>query len=397
MSEGSNDPRQRKVLNVLFDDRYGGPPKRVIEVAEVLSMAGVETTVCLPEGSGNASEAALGQNLNVLRVAFSRIPNPGDISRVIKWLFHFPGDVWRFFRILRREKPDIVHVNGAFFLPPAFGAKLARIPVVWHLNDTVVPPKAAVVLGLIVHWLADIIVVSAEAVGRHYGLERTDYSVIYPPVNVDRFKAVNGSAARKRGDVPRIALVANWNRIKGIEYFIRAAAIVRGQFSNVEFHFVGARFMDNQETYSADLERLIEELELRSNVVYHGFVIKVEEVLKDISILVLSSFTEAFPMALLEAMACSIPVVATNVGGVRELLLADVAHPAGILVPARNPEAMANAIIRLLNNTEERLFLGANGRRSSQQSFSLEVCAKRHRDVYDRVFGRRVCQEKDMA
>ncbi|MGB3680993.1 MAG: glycosyltransferase family 4 protein [Rubrobacteraceae bacterium] len=374
-----------KVVNVLFDDRYGGPQKRVLQVAKSLAGCGVQTVLCLPEGKGNTASIALEGGVDVSRVPFGRIPRPRELTNVLRWLFGLPGDVRRFMELFRRELPDVVHVNGAFFLAPAIAAKLAKIPLVWHLNDTVVPSRAAVVFGVLVRGLADRIVVAAEAVAKHYAVTASSYTVIYAPVDIEGFlvAGTEPGGTESGGTVARVGLVANWNPLKGLEYFVRAAALVRYELgSEVEFVIAGAR-LDTHSGYAHRVEGLIGELDLHSSVRELGFLPSVAPMLETLDVLVLSSTAEASPMVVLEGMAAGVPVVATDVGGVREMLLGDLARPAGVVVPPRDPEAMSGAILSLLNNPEEAGRLGKNGRRLAEERFSLEICARRHLEVYE--------------
>ena len=322
--------------------------------------------------------------VGVLRVSFGRIPRPREPASVLRWLSGLPGDVRRFVESFRRELPDVVHVNGAFFLAPAIAAKLARISLVWHMNDTVVPRRAAAVFGVLVRGLADRIVVAAEAVARHYAVTSAPHTVIYAPVDVDGFRVAGTDSGRI---VARVGLVANWNPLKGLEYFVRAAALVREELEgDVEFVIAGAR-LDTHEGYAHRVESLIDELDLRPAVQDLGFLPSVAPVLETLDALILSSTAEASPTVVLEGMAAGVPVVATDVGGVREMLLGDPARPAGIVVPPRDPEAMSGAILRLLEDPDEAARLGKNGRQLTEERFSLEICAQRHLEVYENLAG----------
>lgn len=371
------------ILNVLFDDRYGGPQKRVLQVAEELTGRGVRTILCLPEGKGNTASIASERGVDVRRVSFGRTPRPREPLNVVRWVLGLPGDVWRFVKLFRRERPDAVHVNGAFFLSPAVAAKLAGVPLVWHLNDTLVPKRAAVVLGALVRGLADQIVVAAEAVAGHYAVASSPYLVIYAPVDVEELRPAG--RGHQEGELDRVGLIANWNPLKGLEYFVRAAALVRGYSGRrVEFAIAGAR-LDTHSEYARSIEELIEELGLSSAIRGLGFLPSVATFLETLDVLVLSSTTEASPMVVLEGMAAGVPVVAADVGGVRELLLGDPERPAGLVVPPRDPEAISRAILRLLEKPDEASRMGENGRLLAEECFSLQTCARRHLAVYESV------------
>jgi glycosyltransferase involved in cell wall biosynthesis len=127
---------------------------------------------------------------------------------------------------------------------------------------------------------------------------------------------------------------------------------------------------------------MIDELGLRACTRDHGFVDSVAPLLKEMDVLVLSSTTEACPMVVLEAMASGIPVVASNVGGVREILLGEAGRPAGIVVPAATPEAMADALLKLAGSPDTADFMGRNGRILAEERFSLGSCVRSHLAVY---------------
>src|SRR5262245_51607021 len=85
--------RNVKVVNVLFDDRYGGPPKRVVLVARRLEPEGVGTVICVPDGSGNVVELARQAGVASRRVRFQRMPRPRNFWGVFRWVWRLPSDV----------------------------------------------------------------------------------------------------------------------------------------------------------------------------------------------------------------------------------------------------------------------------------------------------------------
>ena len=379
-----------RVLNFLFDDRYGGAPKRVIQVAGVLALkSGVKTTVCLPEGTGNVADIAREAGLPVRRLPFERIPRPQDVRKVLLWVLRFPRDVLRFRELIRQERPDLMHVNGAFFVSPAIAAKLTRVPLVWHLNDTILPKTVAPLFGAVVQVMADRVVVAAEAVAQHYGVSFRSYTVIHAPVDVEQFRVAERDR-REPGGRFRVGILANWNPLKGLEYFLRAMALVRKRLGDkLEIVMVGAR-LSSQEDYVRRVEALIDELGLRDAILDHGFVVSVAPVLKELDVLVMSSTSEASSMPVLEGMASGLPVVATDVGGVRELVLSDPKRPAGKVVPSRDPEALALAVLDLLDHPAKAAQIGRNGRKLTEEQFCLNICAERHLEVYSELTGKPV-------
>lgn len=372
-----------RVLNVVFEDRIGGPVRRIVRVGERLSEQGVETVLCLPAGTGNGEDYARECGIPVRRLEYERIPRPSDPKRVLRWLTRAPRDILRFVRLFRRERADVVHVNGAFFVIPGIAARLLGLPVVWHLNDDLMPRPIAHVVGRFVAAMSGRVVVAAEAVARHYGIRDDEREVIYAPVDVDHFEplARNVTRTQEDGECLRVGLLANRVPTKGVEYFIAAASLIRARRKDVEFVLAGAPFPNHVDYYERT-NGMISELGLGEVLDDRGFVSSVEEVLKDLDVLVSSSIMEGSPTVVFEGMASGLPVVATAAGGVREMLLREPSRPAGIVVSMRAPGDIAAAVLELLNDRERATRMGENGRYLAEKYFSLERCASLHLDVY---------------
>ncbi len=118
------------VLNALFDDKSGGAQKRVIEVGrELTDSYNVKTILLLPLGEGNVELEAKKAGLEVRRARYGRIPKPEKVWMLARWLILLPIDIVRIIAVIREVGVDIVHVNGAFFVAPAFAARfVGRTP-----------------------------------------------------------------------------------------------------------------------------------------------------------------------------------------------------------------------------------------------------------------------------
>jgi len=370
------------VLNALFDDRFGGPQKRVIDVGERLRWKGVKTLLLVPKGGGNVIDIAVMKGLEYVRVPLKRIPKAKEIIMQAAWFLWLPVDVLKVISVIRNREIDLVHVNGAFFLAPAFAAKLTRRPLVWHLNDTVVPSGIARMLGWLVQQLADEVIVAADAVAQHYGIKGKSYHVIHAPVDVTRIGVKK--PLDYRGSQKCIGFIANWNPLKGLEVFVQAAAIVKRFIADVEFLMAGAR-LDSHTEYAREIDELIDRLDLRENMQCMGFIEDMAEFLHRLDVLILSSWSEASPMAILEAMAAGVPVVATDVGGVREILAPSAKEAAGVVVPKGDADGIARQVIRILKDEKLAMRLGENGRKRANDLFSLEKCVENHLAVYQKV------------
>jgi glycosyltransferase involved in cell wall biosynthesis len=128
-----------------------------------------------------------------------------------------------------------------------------------------------------------------------------------------------------------------------------------------------------------DLQNLVQELQLREHVFFLGFRQDIQSLLSISDCFVLSSFSEGLPLSVLEAMVAGVPVVATRVGGLDEIIEDGTD---GLLVPSRNPDRLAEAILSIRRDPEHAKKMGRNGREKVSGCFSAETMVEAVEDVY---------------
>jgi glycosyltransferase involved in cell wall biosynthesis len=234
---------------------------------------------------------------------------------------------------------------------------------------------------------ADHVLVNAEAVRAvlvSQGYDASRISVIRNGIDVSRFQAGGDSHGIRIGlgfspEAPVVAVFARLNRLKGIEYFLEAAAILRIRFEDARFLIVGDSI---SEAYRAELEKRAKDLGLHEHVVFAGFRSDIPELLREVSVSVLPSLAEGLSNVVLEAMAASVPVVATAVGGTPEMIDDGVQ---GLLVPPRDAPALVRAIGSLLAEPARRQSMGEAGRKRAKERFSLEAAVRETETLYERL------------
>ncbi len=174
-----------------------------------------------------------------------------------------------------------------------------------------------------------------------------------------------------------VVAVAGVKPIKDIETLIRAAALVRDQLPDVCFLVHGT--LDDRR-YVERCETLIHDLGLRAAFELRGFSDDRDAIYRAGDVAVLSSVSEGHPFALLEAMAQGLPVVATRVGGVPELV-----GDAGLLVPPRCPEELATALLELLGDPQRRAELGGAGREAVATRYTIERMLAAYGELYSNL------------
>jgi glycosyltransferase involved in cell wall biosynthesis len=294
-----------------------------------------------------------------------------------------PRNVIRLAGILKSEQADFLYVTDGFhnMVAGRLAASLARTPqsvLIFHSYDTIIrkslSPARRAMLGLsdrLFHpHFAHIVSLSKshkEYLHTEKGIPRDKISIVYNGIDDDRYNLKRPAAeVRSKYGLPAkgqvVAMIAGLRRWKSHGMLLRAAVTVLRQAPDTVFVLAG----DGPERER--LERLATELGIDSNVHFLGRVENVPELLAAVDVSVLSSVHEAFPLSLLESMAASIPMVATDVGSVSEIVEDGVN---GFLVESGAEAAFADGILRLVREPELARRLGANGRKKLEAHFTL--------------------------
>jgi glycosyltransferase involved in cell wall biosynthesis len=175
------------------------------------------------------------------------------------------------------------------------------------------------------------------------------------------------STPAKLPGVSVVATVGNIRRVKGHDVFIKAAASIAARFPRVSFNIAG----DVLDTgYFEELQTLIRTLDLSDRFRFVGGVANLREYLSTADIFVLPSRSEGFSNAIVEAMAASLPVIATDVGGNAEAVIDGVS---GFIVPSEDPAALAAAISGLLSDPSKAQEMGAAGKKLASEKFTTDA------------------------
>ena len=301
--------------------------------------------------------------------------------------------VWnqmKFLKHLRKRKVEIVHTYGfysnVFALPPARLAGAAAVLASIRDTGEHLTPMQKRIEKLFCR-MADCIVTNAEAVRKRLtneGYDAEKIVVIHNGIELTRYarKPAELGLHRELGvspNTPLVAVFARLNELKGIEYFLRAVAGLIDRFQNVRFLIVG------DGASRPELEKYAGQLGLNKHVVFLGFRLDVPTLLSEISVSVLPTLSEGLSNSLLEAMAASVPVVATRVGGNPEVVQGGIT---GLLVPPRDAEALARAIGQFLEQPSLGTKFGLAGRERVSKRFALEQMTRSTERLYEGLMKR---------
>lgn len=197
--------------------------------------------------------------------------------------------------------------------------------------------------------------------------------VIHNGVDTNFFIPINKPIVAQK----RIGIVANLQTRKGHDDFLNMAKIVSAEYPNVHFDIIGGDIL--QEPREPYLKKMTVELEMTDQVTFHGQVGNVRELIGNLDILVCASHQEAFPVSILEAMACGKAIVSTNVNGIPEAI---THNESGLLVNPHKPAELAEAVLALINAPQMAIRLAENAREKVLGSFSREVYARSIQSLY---------------
>lgn len=309
--------------------------------------------------------------------------------------------MWRLVRIFRAERPTIVHTFDT--KPGVWGrlaAKLAGVPVVvgtlnglgslyadpnWkgRLIRLVYQPLQT----LACHWADLTVFENADDVREFEGrgvVPRGRAAIIsYSGVHTDVFappRAHDIARARRSelglsGTGIVVVMISRIIRSKGVLEFAAAARAVRRVEPGINFLLVGPAVTDSLDALTAEELR-----ELRGNVTWVGPRRDVKDILGLADIFVLPSFyREGVPRVLVEAASMALPLIATDIPGSKDVVEDGVN---GLLVPPKDPAAIADAVLRLARAPELRVRFGERSRELAVSRFDLSIVAERTRSLY---------------
>jgi len=370
-------PKRIKVLYLITELNIGGAERVVEQLATQLSRGHYNVSVaCLYDPGAIADE-----------ITASGVPVV-NLGMQSKWDL---AAAYRLFRLLRNKRIQILHSHlfHANLLAALVG-RLANTPIIIATRHSIdIDGMGRERVNRWVRSLCDAVVaVSKEVREAELQRSRTGPSkVVMIPngVQIETFTKISQAdveALRQKlrihPNTAVIGTVASFNEYKGHTYLIDATVRILEQLPDTKVLLVGGGPLRSQ------MEDKAEALGLLDYIIFTGIRQDIPRILSTLDLFVLPSLWEGMPIVLLEAMAAGLPVVATRVGGIPEVVEHGVT---GLLVPPRDPEALAQAIIALLQDRERAEAMGQAGRARVEKYFSVERMVQQTEALYEDLIG----------
>lgn len=365
--------RPIRVMHVVMDLDIGGGQISILTALRYHNPEALNVTICCLGRAGTLAEKAERMGGNVLSLNRQGMRND-------------PGTLWQLMRLMRCCKIDVVHTH-LWCRSNVYGraaAALARVPVIVATEQgriTVRPPKR-LLADYILGPFTDGFIAVSRAVKEHMvqqqGVPAHKIRVIYNGIDPNQFQVCESQTVVRRSlglpvGVPLIGCVARLEPVKGHSYLIDAMAEIRAHLPQAILLIVGTG------TAQVTLREKVRKQGLSGAVLFLGERQDIPTLLRAMDLFVLPSLDEGLGIALLEAMAMGLPVVATNVGGIPEVV--DNGRT-GILVPPQDSEALAQAVIALLRDEKRRQRMGMLGKERALSQFTAQRSAAQLETLY---------------
>jgi len=371
-----------KVIWLIDGLGHGGAEQLMTTLLSSFEKSRFEMRVCaLQERKSNIIPEKLKQlGIPVDFVSIKRLRNPLNIFRIIAYL--------------RRHQPDIVHTQLEF--SDTLGnsaAKFLGIPSVSTLHTIETPT-----VGTRTYWRQQIrwftlrnfctrIITVSEKTREHYiqltKIPATKIITMYNGIDLEKFRVVDSSTSnriRSSFEIPNersmICTIAVLREPKGIQYMIEALPEILERIPNAFYLVIG------DGDYAKELKSLAVTHKVEKRVVFAGHRTDIPEILASSDVFVLPTLGDALPTVLIEALAAKKPIIASNVGGVPEIITNEVT---GILVPPADAKMLATACLRVLQNKSLAKKLAENGYQTVKQKFDVDTQVKQLSNLYQQL------------
>lgn len=377
-----------KILYIITKSNWGGAQRYVYDLTTNLSKDRFEVTVA---AGGNGP---LLEKLQAEKIRTISLPHLQKNINFIKELSAF----FYLLKVIFQEKPDIIHLNstkaGLLGGVASFMYKMYTFDfntkVIFTVHGWVFKENRNFFQKIVlfkISWFSSLFFDKLILIDEPDMLSARKFiphrKLVHIPNGIEKINFLPRPEARERlgnlfseKNCLYIGTVAELTLNKGLTYLIKAADLIKTTSPNLSFKMV----IGGDGTEIKKLESEIHKLQLTDTVYLAGHIPEAKIYLKAFDIFILSSLKEGLPYTLLEAMQAGLPIIATKVGGVSDLI---TNNEQGVLIPPQNPLAISEAVLYLLSNPEKMTYLGKSARIKAEQKYNILEMLKNTVNLYD--------------
>lgn len=352
-----------RVLHIITTLDTGGAEHHLLSLLPKLQRKGYAITLVYLKGAGTLAGRFREEGIEVINLHMKGVADPSLI--------------WKNYQLVKKGSYEIVHTH--LFKADFYGglaarfAGCSRIVCTKHNEDQYLRTPFFAFLARMIAGFNVTVVVISDACGRFMvdvaGIPAQKLRRIYYGIDIAHGVGDDGCLDQVLGELsiadsaPILASVGRLSPQKGQRYLLQAMPILVQRFPSIQLLLVG------EGPAREELLRLTQALDLERHVIFTGLRTDVMRLLQAVDVFVLPSLWEGFGLVLLEAMVARRPIVASSVGAIPEIVLDG---KTGLLVPPRQPDHLAEAILDLLHNPARAERMGQAGRKRVEAEFSLD-------------------------
>jgi len=374
--------KRRPIIWMIDSLGPGGAEQLMPSILKNLKQAGFNVRICaLQIRAGNPIASEL-----------ERLGLPVDLVPILN--LRQPFNLFHILRYLRLHRPQLLHTQLEFAdILGTVAAKILGIPSVSTVHTLDAFPEKKSAWGRMkLRWFllgkyCNCVIAVSEKTRLHYlqsgRLHQDKVITLYNGVDISRFKNTDASQIAKTKQALRLPLnskviitVAVLREPKGIQFMIEALPAILEQFPDVHYLIVG----DGE--YGAALSDLATVLDIKKHITFAGHRTDIPDLLACCDIFVLPTLKDALPTVLIEALAAERPIVASDVGGVPEIIENGVN---GLLVAPGDPSQLADACLQLLKDNELISQIVMAGNKTVRQRFNIDSQIEQLSGMYEEL------------
>ena len=354
-----------KIVYIINSFALGGAERLLLDICQRLDKEKFQIAVCSATSGG-----PLAKDFEALNIAVKVFAKKGRLGL---------GLIWRIYKFLKEQKPQIVHTH--LFGGDTWGriaAILARAPIIISTehNINLDEPGLKKKIKWLLSWPTDKIIAVSQSV-KDYAVkadkikpEKID--VIYNGIDLQKF-AFRGYQAIEKNNKIKAVVLARLEPQKGHEYLLEALPLLIEKYPDFVLNIIGCGSLEKK------LKNQAKDLNLGQKVVFWGRRLDPENILPQMDFFILPSLWEGLGIAILEAQAVGLPVLASKTGGIPEII---EDGKTGLLFEPANPPAIFAAIDKLLSNQELAEKMVKNAYQQVNEKFNLSKMVKAYEKLY---------------
>ncbi len=368
--------KQIKVLFVSHSEKLNGAERSLLILLNKIDKGHFKPIVVLPK-SGPLEKEIKKLNIKVYKIKCpwwfrQRKKFILLIFRIVYNTIFETIALFKLNHVIRKEKINIVYTNSLVVFSGALSARLFKVPHIWHIREILINnPDLSFMFSS--KWLFDFVINSSryvitisQAVAQQFN-NKKNIKVVPNAVSNEK---VPGNFSNC--NIPGISTgdwivscIGSLEKRKAQDVAIKAIHIALKEVLDIKLLLVG----DGNSVYKQYLRKLISSLNLEDKVIFTGFRYDILNMFQHSRVVLVPSLEEPFGRCTIEAMSVGIPVIGTNSGGTKDIILDNIT---GYLVPVNDPEAMAEKIRVLYKDPQLAEKMGENGRKRVREEFSSE-------------------------